>query len=73
MLLFPASGELVVNDHNDQNDSIVVINIETGDEVARATTMSPIQSVVFPAPGWERDLYYCSFARVARVHVSEGT
>ena len=25
------------------------------------------QSVVFPAPGWSNDLYYCSFSTIARV------
>jgi len=44
-----------------------VIDIETGHELARADTGSPIQSVLFLAPGFERDLYYCSFTTVARI------
>ncbi|RIK08727.1 MAG: hypothetical protein DCC49_08575 [Acidobacteria bacterium] len=71
MLLFPGSGELVVNDHSDSGDSAVVVDIESGSELMRAETTSPIQSVVFPAPGWDRDFYYCSFARLARVVVGE--
>jgi hypothetical protein len=48
-------------------DQVVVIDIETGHELARADTGSPIQSVLFLAPGFERDLYYCSFTTVARI------
>lgn len=71
MLLYPESGELVVNDHGSEGDDVVILDIETGDELARAATTSPIQSVVFPAPGWGRDIYYCSFARVARISIEE--
>jgi hypothetical protein len=33
----------------------------------RADSGSALQSVVFPAAGFGRDFYYCSFATVARV------
>ncbi len=41
-------------------------------EMARTTTPriasgSAVQSVLFPAVGWERDVYYCSFAGLARL------
>lgn len=66
MIRHPDTGELVVNDHG---DAVVVLDIETGAERARANTGSPVQSVVFPAAGFGRNLWYCSFARVARVAV----
>ena len=68
-LRFPESGELVLCDHDAVRnvDQVVVIDIETGHELARADTGSPIQSVLFLAPGFERDLYYCSFTTVARI------
>jgi hypothetical protein len=28
------------------------------------------QSVLFPAPGWGRDLYWCTFSTVARLEVA---
>jgi hypothetical protein len=68
-LLFPDTGELVTNDH-DQSlmaDAIVVLDIETGNERVRVDPRSAVQSVVFPAAGFGRDFYYCSFASVARV------
>ncbi len=67
MLLWPDTGELVTYDHHDGHDDVVIVDVATGDELARAGTGSPIQSVVFPAPGWDRDLYYCSLTTVARV------
>ncbi len=67
MIRFPDTGELVVNDHGADGDAVVVLDIETGAERARADTGSPVQSVVFPAVGWARDVYYTSFAVVARV------
>jgi len=68
MIRYPDTGELVVNDHaEDVGDAVVVLDIETGAERARAATGSPVQSVVFPAAGWGRDFYYASFAVVARI------
>lgn len=70
MIRYPDTGELVVNDHGERGDEVVVLDIESGAERARVNTGSPVQSVVFPAAGWGRDLYYCSFACVARVWVT---
>jgi hypothetical protein len=70
LVLFPDTGELVTGDHHvDRGEDVVVLDIETGRELSRAATGSPIQSVVFPAPGFERDVYLCSFATVTRVAV----
>ena len=49
------------------NDDVVVLDVETGDERARASVPSLFQSVLFPAPGWNRDFYYCSFSTIARI------
>ena len=45
----------------------MVLDIETGEEKARVDTGSPVQSVLFPAVGWNNDFYLCSFAAVTRV------
>jgi hypothetical protein len=70
LIRYPDTGELVVNDHSENGDDVVVLDIASGAERARAHTGSPVQSVVFPAPGWNRDFYYCSFAAVTRVAVT---
>ncbi len=74
-ILYPDTGELVTNDHDGDRmmDQIVVLDIETGTELARADTGSPLQSVVFLAPGFDRDLYYCAFPTVARVSVTRAS
>lgn len=66
LVLYAESGELVTGDHADA----VVLDIATGDELARADTGSGIQSVLFPAPGFERDFYVCTFLTVSRVAVA---
>ena len=66
LLLYAESGELVTGDHADA----VVLDIATGDELARADTGSGIQSVLFPAPGFEHDFYVCTFLTVSRVAVA---
>ncbi|MGH7857066.1 MAG: hypothetical protein ACREQY_07000, partial [Candidatus Binatia bacterium] len=50
-------------------EDVVVLELETGEERARASVPSIFQSVVFPAPGWKRDFYYCSFSTIARLAV----
>ncbi|HEY3831368.1 MAG TPA: hypothetical protein VGO03_03695 [Acidimicrobiia bacterium] len=69
MLLFADTGELITTDHDASRmvDEIVVLDIESGSERVRVASGSPIQSVVFPAPGWSNDVYYASFAGIARL------
>jgi len=68
-LLFADTGELVTNDHDatPMADEIVVLDIESGSERVRVDAGSPVQSVLFPAAGFGRDFYYCSFAALTRV------
>jgi hypothetical protein len=42
-------------------EDVVLLDIATGEERARATVPTIFQSVVFPAPGWSNDVYSCSF------------
>ncbi len=51
-------------------DEVVVVDIETGEEHARAPVPTLMQSVVFPAPGFDRDLYWVTITTVARVAVT---
>lgn len=67
MIRYPDTGELVVNDHRRDGDEVVVLDLETGRELARAATGSTMQSVLFPAAGFGHDLYYCSFNTIARL------
>lgn len=50
-------------------DDVVVVDIETGSERSRVRVPSMFQSVLFPAPGFHRDLYWCTFSTLARLEV----
>lgn len=71
MLLYPESGEFVSAHHDAERgvEQVVVRDVLTGREIARADTGSPIQSVVFPACGTRRDFYWCSMLSLSRVTV----
>jgi hypothetical protein len=71
LLLVPAPGELVTGDFDASRgaDQVVVLDIASGEERARADTGSPVQSVLFPAAGFADDVYLCTFTTVTRVSV----
>ncbi len=73
-IVYPDTGELVTADYDADRmmDQIVVLDIETGTELGRVDTGSPLQSVVFLAPGFGRDMYYCAFPTVSRISVTSG-
>lgn len=68
LVLFPDTGELLVNDFDPATgDALGVVDITDGTMRARVSVESPAQSVVFPAPGMRRDAYYVSLSTIARV------
>jgi hypothetical protein len=69
MLRWPETGELLLGDYVDGGECFVVVDIETGDERGRVKTDQPLQSILFPCPGWGRDFYHTSFAGLTRVEV----
>lgn len=50
-------------------DNLVVLDIESGRERARAAIPSMTQGAVFPAVGWGRDLYYPTVTTLAHLTV----
>jgi hypothetical protein len=70
MLLFQDSGELVLNDYRRWGEEVVVLDILTGIEKARVRSGGLTQGVVFPSVGWQRDLYWSSMGRLARIFVA---
>jgi hypothetical protein len=51
------------------SDRLVVLDLDTGQDKARVDIPSPSQGFLFPAPGFERDVYYQSLTTIARVEV----
>ena len=70
MILYPDTGELVINDYRRNREEVVVLRIDTGEEIGRVRTGGLNQGVVFPSVGWNRDFYWSSMGRVARVFVT---
>lgn len=71
MLRFPDTGEIVTCDHDPElGEQCVVLDIETGAERGRVALGMPVQSVLFPSVGWDRDVYLVTFAGITRVHVA---
>ncbi len=66
VVLYPGTGELVTADHTD----VVILDIETGTELARAESGGGVQSVLFPTPGFDRDVYLCTFLAISRIAVT---
>lgn len=69
MLLYPASGEVVINDYRAWGEEVVVLDIASGAEKGRVRVGGWSQGVVFPSPGLSRDFYWSTLSRVARIHV----
>ena len=69
MILYPGSGELVINDYRHHGEEVVVLDISNGQELARVRSGGVMQGVVFPSVGWGRDFYWSSMGRLARVYV----
>jgi hypothetical protein len=68
-MLFPDSGIVVLGDFDQERgiDVVLFVDIETGDEMARVDTESPLQSVLFGAAGYANDIYMCTFTTVTRI------
>ena len=73
-MLYPDTGELIINDFRlldefETSDDIVVLDLRTGQMKARVPTGATRMNGMFLCPGWDRDLYYCTFGTVARIRV----
>ena len=69
MICLPDSGEIVTNDFGRGGEHVVVLDIETGAEKGRARIGGLTQGVVFPSPGWSRDIYWSAMSRFGRVFI----
>ena len=70
MMLYPDTGELVVNDYRRHGEEVVVLDIANGFEKGRVRLGGLMQGVVFPSPGWGRDFYWSSMGQLARVFIA---
>ncbi len=66
-VVFPETGELVINDFDGEDDKLIVVDIATGELIDRVSTGSRLANGMFLTPGGARDIYYCSTLACARV------
>jgi len=69
LLLFPESGQVLSEDHDAEAmaEEVVILDIATGAELARAPSGSLFQSPVFPTLGFSGDAYLCSMVNICRI------
>ena len=67
-LVYPDSGELVINDFTaDGYDDLVVVDVASGELIDRVATGSRIANGMFLTAGDDRDVFYCTTTTLARV------
>ena len=66
-VVFPETGELVINDFQNRDDRLIVVDIPSGEVLSSVSTGSHVANGMFLTPGWDRDVYYCSTFAIARV------
>lgn len=69
MILYPETGELLINDYRAGREHLVILDLETGAEKSRIALGWLSQGVVFPSVGWNRDVYWNTPNTLARVFV----
>lgn len=70
-VVYPTSGELVINDFTDAgSDDLIVVDIATGELIDRVSTGSTIANGMFLSAGPNRSVFYCSTLTLARVRWS---
>ncbi|MDD9905505.1 MAG: hypothetical protein OXT06_18210 [Rhodospirillaceae bacterium] len=66
-VVFPETGELVINDYKTGDDQLIVVDIPTGEVISRVSLGSRVANGMFLTAGLDRDVYYCSTLAVSRV------
>ena len=59
-IVYPSTGELVINEFKNNEDFIVVIDIKNGTILDKVKTGSRLANGMFLTAGGNRDIYYCS-------------
>ena len=67
-VVFPESGELVVNDFTDDGeDDLVVVDVATGGVLDRVGTGARIANGMFLSAGGHRDIWYCTTLALSHI------
>ena len=66
-----AQKQLYVSDFVDRRDNIVILDIETGEELRRIVTSSRVASLAGFSVGWNQDIFYNSTKYSVRIYNDE--
>ena len=66
-VVFPETGELVINDYKTGDDQLIVVDIPTGEVTSRVSLGSRVANGMFLTAGLDRDVYYCSTLAISHV------
>jgi len=66
-VVFPDTGELVINDFRDGDDQLIVVDMRSGEVISRVSTGARVANGMFLMPGLARDIFYCSTFAICRV------
>ena len=66
-IIFPDSGELVINNFENGEDELIVVDIATGELFSRAKVNARLANGMFLTPGFNRDIFYCTTGTFSKV------
>ncbi len=66
-VIFPDSGELVINNFENGEDELIVVDIATGELLSRAKVNARLANGMFLTPGFNRDIFYCTTGTFSKV------
>lgn len=66
-VVFPESGELVINNFENGEDELIVVDIATGELLSRAKVNARLANGMFLSPGFNRDIFYCTTGAFSKV------
>ena len=66
-VVFPESGELVINNFENGEDELIVVDIATGELLSRAKVNARLANGMFLTPGFNRDIFYCTTGTFSKV------
>ena len=68
-VVFPDTGELVINDYRTGDDRLIVVDIKKGEVLSEVSLGSRVANGMFLTAGCDRDIYYCSTLAFSRVQL----
>ena len=66
-VVFPESGELVINNFENGEDELIVVDIASGELLSRAKVNARLANGMFLTPGVNKDIFYCTTGTFSKV------